>query len=109
MYHYHAGQGDSAPQRFDECGAGPADGVFDQLERDAISHRQITEPGTLEHIAAMKEDVATIPAPDEAVGVAEDQRDDPPGARRAPPFRPQGLFMRGHGGRRLSPTDTRSR
>ena len=93
----------------DARGAGSADLVLDQFERDAVTYRQLTEPGAFEHIAAMKEDVATIPAPDEAMGVAEDKRDDSPGARRAAPLLPHGLFMRGHVGRRSSRVDTRSR
>jgi hypothetical protein len=61
---------------FEAHSAGAADVVFEQLEVDAIAHRQCIKERALLHVTPVEEDLASVRQPDEPVALADEQRDD---------------------------------
>jgi len=63
-----------------------AHGILEQLEGDGIADHEIVERCALLHVAAMKVDRATAAEADEPVALPEQQLDDAPRRRMAPPL-----------------------
>ena len=73
----------TGPAELHEQRAWTADVILEQLERDALSDGERIEGEAVTDVAAVEEHRAAIRQPDEAVALADQQRDDSTRARRA--------------------------